>query len=91
MGEPTGVVTVVGVLQSVVLFDRTGVRQVKPIAGIHQPVDQPVPVEGRFDGDTLELGPVWLEETQDRRQVVAKLRFPNHFLVLVDDRDPAVR
>ena len=67
MSEPTCVVTIVGVLQPLILFDSPGVGQVEAIARIHESIDEPVPVEGRLDHDAHEFIPMRLKKPENPR------------------------
>jgi hypothetical protein len=61
-----------------------------PISRLCKPVDQPVPVVGRLDGDPREVVLKRLERLQDRLQVVGKPLFEDPVLSLVDDGAIAV-
>ncbi len=49
-----GVVTVVTVLESLILNHLGGVDQIDRITGLHQSIDQPVPVEGGLDRNAFK-------------------------------------
>ena len=58
------------VLQPFVLLDRTGVCQIHPVARIHQPIHQPVPVVRALDDHARQLLPIRLQCRPDLPQIV---------------------
>jgi hypothetical protein len=61
--EPKGIMLVVGVLESVVLHYRSGVHQTHLVPRLHQPIDQPIPIEGRLDRHRNQLRPERLQRS----------------------------
>jgi len=51
------IMAVTAVLQSVILLDRHRIDQVEIVALLLQSIDQPVPVKGRLNGDTVQALP----------------------------------
>ena len=56
-----GIGEVPAVLQPLVLLDRARVRQMYPVARIHQPIHQPVPIERTLDNHAHQLVPMRLQ------------------------------
>ena len=61
---------VVRVLESVVLNNRPRVHQAHLVPRIHQPIDQPIPIEGRLYRDRHELRPKRLQRRLADRKIV---------------------
>ena len=49
---------VAAMFEAIVLFDCRRVRQVDGVARVLQAIHQPVPVEGRFDNNAKQIGPI---------------------------------
>jgi hypothetical protein len=77
-------------LEPIVLFDRGGVGQVHAEAGILEPIDEPIPVVGRFDHDTRQLALPLAEEADDLREIVRQSLLRNNTISVVDHRHDAV-
>ena len=56
MRQPSGIVPIVGVFQAAVLRERGRMGEVYRVPGIHEPIDEPVPIIRRLDGDALQRG-----------------------------------
>jgi hypothetical protein len=64
------IIVIAAALQSVVLLRRRRVRERDPVACRLQPIDQPVPVVGRFHRHPGELPPIRLQSLQHLAQLV---------------------
>ena len=73
--KPERVMLVVRVLESVVLNNRPSVHQAHLVPRIHQPIDQPVPIEGRLYRHSHELRPEWLQRRLGDRKIVRQTPF----------------
>jgi hypothetical protein len=71
----TGIGFVTAVFQSFVFLDRCGVGQMHFEPRRLQAINQPVPVEGRFDDNAGHLFPPGQEQSDDLRQVVGQSLF----------------
>jgi hypothetical protein len=81
---------IVRVLEPAVMRERRDMRQMDAIAGVHEPVHQPVPIIGGLDGDTCERLPERREGRQDPGQLVAQSLLIHHVIVLVEHHDHTV-
>ena len=73
LGQPEGVVPVVGVFQAAVLLYLCGIGQAHVIAFRHRRVHQPIPVVGGLDDHAGNSAFVRFQRGQDRRFVVGQL------------------
>jgi hypothetical protein len=46
---------IIGILETAILLDRCGIGQMQVIARIHEAIDEPVPIIGGFDYQTLDV------------------------------------
>jgi hypothetical protein len=83
-------VPIVAVLQSFVQACLGGVYQFDAIAGVHQSVDDPIPVERAFHCDTGDIGSIGLERPQCHREIVWQALLDQAPIVLVDQRQVMV-
>src|SRR5215510_14931682 len=84
MRQPPRIAVVIGILQSAVLLDRRGVCKMKSVALLHQSIDQPVPVVGRFYYDPLKRSAIARQLLRDQREIVWQPLLIHHLIVLVD-------
>jgi hypothetical protein len=75
VGEVARIGFVAAVLESCVFLDRRGVGQMYLEARRLQAINQPVPVEGRFDDNAGHLFPPGHEQAKNLRQVVGQPLF----------------
>src|SRR5215831_1425156 len=90
MRQPPRIAVVIGILQSIVLLDRRGVRKMKSVALLHQSIDQPVPVVGRFHYDPLKGSAIARELLRDHGKIVRQTLLTHHLIVLVDHHSHVV-
>jgi len=84
LGQPASVGTVIGILETVVLLHRCGVGQMHPVAGLHQPVDEPVPVIGRLYHHTGDVFLILSSLLQNRGQMVGEALLIDHLVLLIE-------
>lgn len=89
--EPAGVVMIVRVLEAAVLREAWDMSQVHDVAGVHEPVNEPIPIIGGLHGNALERLPEGLKGRDDYRQLVAQSLLAHHAIVLVLHHDDTVR
>jgi len=75
---------VVGVFLALVQLDERGVCQVDGVALVHEAVDEPVPVEGGFDGEAFDALFVGFEGLADRLDVVGQFALEDNVFVCVE-------
>jgi hypothetical protein len=68
--QPASVVAIVDVLETLVLPHGRGVDELYVVAALHQPIHQPVPIEGGLHCDGRQLLLVGLQRRQDRLEGV---------------------
>jgi hypothetical protein len=90
MGQVAGVRFVAAVFQPFVFLDGGWIGQLHLITGFHQPVDEPVPVVGRFHDDASQVMPVCSEQFQYPRQVIWNTLLKQNLIVVVDHHDKAI-
>ena len=64
-----------------IILDSCRVGQMNPVVLAHQSIDDPIPVEGRFDGNPLQLIPIGSKRMQNCLNIVSKLSFFNDLSV----------
>ncbi|PKM10026.1 MAG: hypothetical protein CVV15_07200 [Gammaproteobacteria bacterium HGW-Gammaproteobacteria-5] len=88
--EVTRIGVVIAVLKSFVLRNRSGVDQLRAVAVVGQPIDQPVAVAGGFDRYRSELLAEGCQSSEHRVKVVGKSAFELDAVCVVDDRKNAI-
>ena len=87
LSKPKGIVSIVGVFQSFVLARLGGVHQFEAVAGFHQSVDEPIPVERALYRNGGDLPPIGLERFQRRGKIVRQSLLKDASIIVVDQRE----
>ena len=83
LGKPERVALVVRMLQSVVLMICRRVCKANLITGIHQSINEPVPVESAFNSNGLDIHPEWFEFIDNPWQFIRKPLVENLLLIIL--------
>ena len=59
--QMAGIGFVAAMFEAIILLDRRRVCQMNGIVCVLQAIHQPVPVEGRLDDNTKQIGPIWTQ------------------------------
>jgi hypothetical protein len=85
LGQKVRIILVVGVLDAFVLVDLGRIGQDHRESGGLEPIDQPVPVEGRLHGDPVQKRLVRIEEGDDLLQVAGEPAVSESRSIRIDD------
>jgi hypothetical protein len=89
-GKPKGIVLVINMLHPFVLLDGGRIRQMYGESFRHQSVNEPVPVVGRLDHDTLKSTAEQLKSLGDGGNVVGQFLVEDAFSTTIDNCQIAV-
>jgi len=64
--------------------------QVHPVARVHQPIDQPVPIIGGFHDHALHGGPIGLQRSQDKGQIIPQALLIQHLIGVITHNDHTI-
>src|SRR5262245_54677391 len=84
MRQPPRIAVVIGILQSIVLLDRRSIGEMKSVALLHQSINQPVPVIGRFHYDPLKGSVIARELLSDQGKIVRQALLIHYLILLVN-------
>jgi hypothetical protein len=88
--QPARIREIIAVLEPGIGADRGRVRQVHPVASLHQTVHQPAPVVGGFHDEPLQLRGERRQCPQDRGQIIAQASLEESSVRLILDHHHAV-
>ena len=90
LGEPEGVVLIVGEFQPGVLLDRRRISQMYLVACLHEEIDQPVPIVRGLDDNAGNVILVWLYRLQYALTLIRQLLFEDPLAGFIDDAELTV-
>ena len=84
MGQPTGIGMVMGRLQPVLRLQRCRVGQMHPIAGLPQPINEPVPGGGGLSHHAHAVGLMRGSGLQNCGQMIGEALVRDHLILLIE-------
>ena len=84
MGSPTGIGIVIRLLQAALWLYGCWVGQMHPVAGVHAPINEPVPIRGRCDDHPLEVCVIRDSLLQKHRQMIGQASLIDHLILLIE-------